>query len=169
MTTKQNKRINAALAEWGIDTCVQAYILNVKRGEGGTVIETETKIPKRSQGAAIDAGKTIYDKRFPKPVKTDTAIPKFNPDLDIDENGNTNWQRADRAYYALECYALKVGHTPPRQGIDPSLVQDLMNDILHAMHVQGMDEVELERFTEIARHAHSGFLAESTPEEKVTL
>lgn len=165
MTTEQTKRINAALAEWGIDACVHAYLLNVKRGEGGTVIEIETKIPKRSQGAAIDAGKTMYDKRFPKTMKTDTAIPQFNPDLDIDGNGNTNWKRADRAFDALECYASKVGHTPPRQGIDPSLVQDLMNDILHAMHVQGMDEVELEQFIQIARHAHSGFLAESTSEE----
>lgn len=66
MTTKQTRRINSALTKWGIDTCLQAYVINVLQGEGGTVIEIETGIPKRSQGAAIDAGKTIYDKRFPK-------------------------------------------------------------------------------------------------------
>lgn len=63
MATKQTKRINAALTKWGIDACLQAYILNVKQGEGGTVIEIETGIPKRSQGAAIDAGKIHFTKR----------------------------------------------------------------------------------------------------------
>ena len=89
----------------------------------------------------------------------------FRAGLDIDGNGNTNGVRADRAFNALGSYASAVNHSPPRQGIDPALVQDLMNDILHAMHCQDMDEVGLDEFIELARSAHSGFLEESGSSE----
>ena len=64
MSTKQQARINKALTQFGSDMCIQAYILNVKQGEGGTVIEIETGIPKRNQSAAIDAGKSVLANRI---------------------------------------------------------------------------------------------------------
>ena len=55
----QEKRIAAALQAFGHDRCVQAYTMNVIEGEGGTVIEINTGIPKRNQGSAILAGEFL--------------------------------------------------------------------------------------------------------------
>ncbi len=61
MKNEMNKQTpeQKALSTFGMEKCVRAYELNVKQGEGGTVIEIETGIPKRSQGVAIRAGQNL--------------------------------------------------------------------------------------------------------------
>ena len=54
-----NKQIRDAISRFGEEACLMAYEFNVNQGEGGAFIETNTGIPKRSQGAAIAAGEYL--------------------------------------------------------------------------------------------------------------
>ena len=63
------KRIQDAVSRFGEEACIMAYYFNVKQGEGGTFIETNTGIPKRSQGAAIAAGEYLMKGIKKNPVK----------------------------------------------------------------------------------------------------
>ena len=58
-----NKRIQDAISRFGEEACIMAYDYNVNQGEGGTFIEANTGIPKRSQGAAIAAGEYLVKRR----------------------------------------------------------------------------------------------------------
>jgi len=58
-----NKRIQDAISRFGEEACIMAYDYNVNQGEGGTFIEANTGIPKRSQGAAIAAGEYLVKQR----------------------------------------------------------------------------------------------------------
>jgi len=62
------KQIQDAISRFGEEACIMAYYFNVKQGEGGTFIETNTGIPKRSQGAAIAAGEYLMKSRKSNPI-----------------------------------------------------------------------------------------------------
>jgi hypothetical protein len=63
-----NKRIQDAISRVGEEACIMAYYFNVKQGEGGTFIETNTGSPNRSQGAAIAAGEYLMKSRKSNPI-----------------------------------------------------------------------------------------------------
>ena len=59
MTKKQaqwNSKRDALIAQYGKETLIRAFRLNVDEGEGGTVISEYTKIPMRQVSAAIRVG-----------------------------------------------------------------------------------------------------------------
>lgn len=56
LTKKQKNMIASALNDYGAAKCQEAFRLNREQGEGGTVIEIETGIPKRRQTGALLAG-----------------------------------------------------------------------------------------------------------------
>lgn len=99
---------------------------------------------------------------------TTTPIPPFDPNLDIDGNGNTNAVRADRAAAVVEVFREAAGFSNQDAGTDPALIQDLICDLLHYMHRHEMEEVEESEFFELVRNARRCFIEESTHEEKVT-
>ena len=65
-----NKQIRDAISRFGEEACLMAYEFNVNQGEGGAFIETNTGIPKRSQGAAIAAGEYLSKRGKMNPVKS---------------------------------------------------------------------------------------------------
>ncbi len=69
-----NKRIQDAISRFGEEACIMAYYFNVNQGEGGTFIETNTGIPKRSQGAAIAAGEYLMKGIKKNPVRQRIAV-----------------------------------------------------------------------------------------------
>ena len=69
-----NKQIQDAISRFGEVACIMAYYFNVKQGEGGTFIETNTGIPKRSQGAAIAAGEYLMKGIKKNPRHTEREI-----------------------------------------------------------------------------------------------
>ena len=54
---------------------------------------------------------------------------KFRPNRDLDENGNTNQVRAERARRAMDAYAEDNYAGPPYD--DPCIIQDLICDLFH--------------------------------------
>jgi len=61
LTKAQKNRIASAINSFGAPKCTLAYRLNREQGEGGTVIEIETGIPKRNQPSALLAGEYLKE------------------------------------------------------------------------------------------------------------
>jgi len=86
-----NKRIQDAISRFGEEACMMAYDFNVNQGEGGTFIETNTGIPKRSQGAAIEAGEYLSKRRKSNPAR------RKNPTKELMAIPPEDWlEEADR-------------------------------------------------------------------------
>jgi hypothetical protein len=71
-----NKQIRDAISRFGEEACIMAYEFNVKQGEGGAFIESNTGIPKRSQGAAIAAGEYLSKRGKMNPRSSSEEISK---------------------------------------------------------------------------------------------
>lgn len=93
---------------------------------------------------------------FPKIIPDD--LPSFNPDLDIDHSDGhapNNGDRAERAYKALETW---IG-TDQRDDTDQTALQDLLGDLMHLAHRDGLD------FNHALELGARNFIDESTCKE----
>lgn len=83
---------------------------------------------------------------------------KFRPKRDLDENGQTNEVRANRALKALRVYQEEAGYTHPKAFEDPYVMQDFMTDLMHLR--DKMSKTYGVSFEELLESARSHYMEE---------